>query len=109
MPLSARARVELYLPERNEQIYKDLLEAVVSEFTEVFGGCTVAKADGSYQYDDGRTVTEKVLVVYTDTDLDFQENVGALDEYAEKLRLDVFKALDEEEILIVTWPVFHSV
>lgn len=108
MPLSARARVELYLPNRQTSVYENLRSTIVSEFTNVFGGCTVLHGDGSYLADSGVSIKEGIFVVYTDTDFDFQENFEALGEYADKLRQDVYRALEEEEILVTVCPVYHS-
>ena len=109
MPLSARARLEIYLPDKHEGVYRDLRDAIISEFTLVFGGCTVVAAKGAYQSDSGAASVEGVLVVYTDTDLAFQDNFDFLEGYADKLRQDLYKALDEEEILVSVSSVFHSV
>ena len=110
MPLSARARVELYLPDRPEPIYQDLYHAIVNEFTNVFGGCTTQHSKGSYLADSGASIAEKVLVVYADTEFDFQDNLELVTEYADHLRGDVHLALDEEEeILVAVWSVSHSV
>ena len=41
MPLSARARIEVYLPDLPASIYGRLLEAFRQEFTYTFDGSTV--------------------------------------------------------------------
>lgn len=109
LPLSAKARLEIYLPDEEQSIYRDLRDAIVSEFTLVFGGCTVVTGKGSYQSDAGHAIVENVLVIYTDTHLDFEDNFDLLEEYADKLREDVYKALDEEQIMVSVASVFHSV
>ena len=49
MPLSERARVEVYLPDLPKQAYQDLLEALDREFAYTFGGATIIRGlDGSY-------------------------------------------------------------
>ena len=40
MPLSEKARVEVYLPDLPKQTYQNLLEALEEEFTYTFGGST---------------------------------------------------------------------
>jgi hypothetical protein len=110
LPLSVRARVELYLPDKPTAIYKDLLATIVNEFTTSFGGCTVGRDfEGHYYSDAKQIVSESVLVVYSDTNFDFEQNGQALAEYAEELRDYAFNALDEEEILVAVWPVYHSI
>ncbi len=109
MPLSARARIELYVPDQPVKAYKNLLQAVIKEFTQVFGGCTIKRAEGSYLSDAGETVKEPVLIVYSDSEFDLEENRDAISDYADRLREDVYTALDEEEILVALLPVQHSI
>lgn len=49
MPLSEKARVEVYLPDLPRAAYQDLLGVLEQEFTYTFGGCTIISGlDGSY-------------------------------------------------------------
>ena len=49
MPLSEKARVEVYLPDLPKASYQDLLDALDREFTFAFGGCTILRGlEGSY-------------------------------------------------------------
>jgi hypothetical protein len=49
LPLSEKARVEVYLPDLPKQAYQNLLEALEQEFTYTFGGATIIRGlDGSY-------------------------------------------------------------
>ena len=49
MPLSEKARIEMYLPDLPPVAYRDLLDALNQEFTYTFGGCTIVRGlDGSY-------------------------------------------------------------
>jgi hypothetical protein len=110
LPLSVRARVEIYLPDQPVPIYQDLLQTVVNEFTTSFGGCTLKRGiDGYYLSTFGEVIADRIIIVYSDTEFDFQENIDALAKYTENLRKYAFDALDEEEILIAVWPVHHSV
>ena len=40
MPLSEKARIEVYLPDLPRAEYQDLLGALEQEFAYTFGGCT---------------------------------------------------------------------
>jgi hypothetical protein len=40
LPLSEKARIEIYLPDLPTAAYGDLLEAIEREFTYTLGGCT---------------------------------------------------------------------
>ncbi len=110
MPLSARARVEIYLPDQPVPIYQDLLQTIVNEFTTSFGGCTIKRGiDGYYLSTFGQVIADRIILVYSDTPFEFQENIDGLAKYADNLRRYAFDALDEEEILVAVWPVHHSV
>lgn len=110
MPLSVRARVEIYLPDRPDAVYQDLLDTIVKEFTTSFGGCSVKRAvDGYYLSDGGQSIADRIIIVYSDTTFDFRENLDSLTEYADDLREYAFNALDEEEILVACWPVHQSI
>lgn len=109
LPLSERARVEIYIPDQPITAYQDLLRTIVDEFTISFGGCTVIRGlDGYYLSKFGQTIPDRISIVYTDTPFNFQQNMDAVAEYADKVRESAFKALDEEAILVAVLPVYHS-
>jgi hypothetical protein len=108
LPLSVRARVEIYLPDQPIPIYQDLLQSIIDEFTASFGGCTLVRnVDGYYLSTFGQTIADRILIVYCDAPFDFHENIGALAKYAGRLREYVFSAL-EEEVFVSVLPVYHS-
>ena len=50
MPLSEKARIEVYIPDLPQQTYQNLLNALAQEFTYIFGGSTIIRGlDGSYR------------------------------------------------------------
>lgn len=109
MPLSVRARVEIYLPDQSVPAYQDLLRTIVGEFTNTFGGCTVIRGiDGHYLSKFGQIIPDRVNLVYVDTPFDFRDNAESIAGYTDKLRENAYKALDEEAILVAFWPVYHS-
>jgi len=109
LPLSVRARVEIYLPDQPIPIYQNLLQTIIDEFTASFGGCTLLRnVDGYYLSTFGQTIADRIIIVYCDTPLDFHENLDALARYTERLREYVYSALDEEEVLVSVLPVYHS-
>ena len=65
--------------------------------------------DGYYLSKYGHPIADRIVVVYSDTPFDFQENIKVLERYADNLRKYAFEALDEEEILLAVWPVYHSI
>ena len=110
MPLSARARIEIYLPDRKRAVYRRLLKAFQQEFLQTFGGCTLIKdIKGLYLSENGKTDTDKINLVYTDTPFDFEKNFKALSGYADELREAALEAREEESILIVVHKIYHSV
>jgi hypothetical protein len=110
LPISARARIEIYLPDAPKKSYKRLRRAFEREFLETFGGCTVIKnIKGLYLSADGETETDKIVLLYADTPFEFRKNRAAISKYADELRDAAFRATDEESILIVVHEIFHSV
>lgn len=54
MPLSEKARVEVYIPNLPALAYQELLERLEREFTFGFGGCTIlCGLSGSHLSDQG--------------------------------------------------------
>ena len=110
MPLSAKGRIEVYLPDLPKFSYKNLLQAFDDEFTYNVGGCTIVRGlEGSYLSKSGQLIKDRVNLIYTDTPYSFQDNLELLSTYTEKLRKTAFEALDEEAVLVVAWQVYHSV
>ena len=110
MPLSARARIEVYLPEKKTAVYRRLLKAFQQEFLEAFGGCTVIRdIKGLYAAENGKTDADKINLVYADTPFDFEKNFKALSKYTDELKKAALGASEEESILIVVHKIYHSV
>jgi hypothetical protein len=110
LPLSAKARVEVYLPDLPKPIYLELLNIFAEEFSSAFGGCTIIRGlDGNYLSKYGQIISDRINLIYTDTPFDFQANFSAISDYTDELRKAAFEALEEEAILVVAWQVYHSV
>lgn len=109
MPLSSRARIEIYLPDVPKKNYENALKAFEREFLETFGGCTVIKnIKGLYLAADGKTETDKIVLIYTDTPFEFRKNRKAISKYTDELRATAWLATEEESILIVVHELYHS-
>lgn len=109
MPLSERARVEVYRPDLPRAIYQDLLAALTREFTYTFGGCTISRGlDGSYLSQSGVAVQDRVNLIYTDTPYSFEDNFKVISAYTEQLKVAVFAALEEDEILVAVMKTYHA-
>ena len=110
MPISARARIEIYLPDSPKRVYRNARRAFEKEFLETFGGCTVIKGiKGLYLGADGKTETDKIVLLYADTPFEFRSHRAALSKYTDELREVAYRATDEESILIVVHEIYHSV
>ena len=110
MPLSKRARIEVYLPGRAKTADRRLQRAFEHEFLATFGGCTVIKnIKGLYLGSDGKADFDKINLVYADTPFDFDKNFAALAKYTDELRSTAKDASGEESILIVVHEIYHSV
>jgi hypothetical protein len=109
LPLSRRARIEIYLPQKGSSDYARLERAFENEFIDTFGGCTIIKnAEGLYMGADGNLAVDKISLVYADTPFDFAENIEAISEYTDLLRTAALEASEEESILIAVQPIYHS-
>ncbi len=108
MPLSEKARLEVYIPDSPGIAYRQLLEDLDREFTHTFGGCTVLRGiDGSYLSRKGLLVSDRINLIYTDAPLSIRDNLGQFSRYGEALRLAVDNALEEETVLVVMYGVYH--
>ena len=108
MPLSKRARVEIYVPSGAR--FGRLRTVMERELIYAFGGCTVVGGiKGSYLAADGTRDTEPVDLIYADAPFDFDENLAVLSEYTDNLKRVVLATTGEESILIVVQEIYHSV
>jgi len=109
LPLSKRARIEIYIPQSGSGDYKRLQRAFETEFLHTFGGCTVIKnIKGMYLGSDDKTDTESVSLVYSDTPFDFDVYFEEIEKYTDELRETALEASNEESILIVVNAIYHS-
>lgn len=109
MPLSEKARIEVYLPDLPRAAYQDLLDALTREFTYTFGGCTIIGGlDGSYLSQVGLQIQDRINLIYTDTPYAFEANFGVISKYADNLKSAAFVALEEYAILVAVMKVYHA-
>jgi hypothetical protein len=110
MPLSKRARIEIYLPTKDEERYELLKRACELEFLKLFGGCTVIRgARGLYLNSDGDEETDTIDMIYADTPFELEEDNAKLSRYTDELKAAVLNATNEEDILVVVHEIYHSV
>jgi hypothetical protein len=110
LPLSAKARVEVYIPDQPDPVYQDLVNTLSNEFAETFGGSTLVYGlAGKYSSDAGEIIADPITLLYTDTSFDLEKSHQAISRYVDNLRQSVFNALDEEEVLVAVHPIYHSI
>jgi hypothetical protein len=108
LPLSERARIEVYLPDLPKPSYQELLESLDREFTYTFGGSTIIRGlDGSYLSELGTKMQDRINLIYTDVAVDFDKNFTRVSLYADRVKHSVVQALQEEAILIAVLKVYH--
>ena len=109
MPLSEKARIEVYVPDLPQETYQNLLDALAQELTYTFGGATIMRGlDGRYLSRAGLRVQDRVHLIYTDAPFAFEEQVESLSRYTDALRDAAFEALEEEAILVVVLKIYHA-
>ena len=109
MPLSEKARIEVYLPDVPRQAYQDFLGTLDQEFTYTFGGCTIVRGlEGDYLSRLGMSVRDHINLIYSDTSFGFEENFARISRYTDELRAAAFEALEEEVVLVAAFKVYHS-
>ena len=105
-----RIRVEVYIPKRHARPYRNILTWLIDEFTKLRGGCSVHEnVSGYYSLASSDLVDERISLVYSDFQMDWDEPVerAKVLEYCASLRQFLFDNLSEEEILISAFPVSH--
>ncbi|HEY3024982.1 MAG TPA: hypothetical protein VGJ55_02400 [Pyrinomonadaceae bacterium] len=106
-----RVRVEVYLPIRYEAAYQDTLSWLISEFTELRGGCTVIEdAGGYYLSQQNEVIDDRVSILYSDFPLDWNNSTARNEtlSYCSGLEAFLLENLWGESILIAAHPVFHA-
>ena len=109
MPLSEKARIEVYLPDLPEVAYEQLVTTFDREFCHAFGGATILRdVRGGYLNREGQLVHDRINLIYTDTPFTLRDHFDQIARYADKLRSAVLNALHEEAALVVVIPVYHA-
>ncbi|MGI8811623.1 MAG: hypothetical protein ACR2IH_03740 [Pyrinomonadaceae bacterium] len=109
MPLLKRARIEVYLPERNDISYSRLQQVIEKEFLATFGGCTVIRnIKGLYVGSNDEPATDQIDLVYADTPFKLDGNLQAVLDYIDQLQAAAIEASQEESILVVVHEIYHS-
>ena len=64
MPLSVRARVEIYIPDLPQPVYQKMLEIFAEEFITVFGVCSITRGfdDKYFQNVESKLLSNKKFI-----------------------------------------------
>ena len=109
MPLSERVRIEIFIPDLPDPAYGSILEQLGNELTYAFGGSTVIQTNGKYRASDGLILPDKIQIHFSDTAFSWTRDRLLMELYAERIRNVVWRALSEEEsVLVVAYPVYHA-
>ena len=109
MPLFEKVRVEIYVPDRAEANYQNLLDAFADEFTEALGGATVLRGfEGRFLSASGEKEIEKMNLVYTDLPLNLSEYQNEIAVYLDEIKEAAHEVLNEESILVTARTIFHA-
>ena len=110
MPLSEKTRIEVYVPDVPTPAYQDLVEELRREFTYAFGGTTMVRGlSGTYLSRTGLIIEDRMNLVYSDADLDFESDAVLIGRYSEAVQHAAYRALDEEAILVAVHRIRHSI
>ena len=110
MPLTKRARIEIYLPAASGKASHRLRKAFEREFLGTFGGCTVIVGiKGLYLSASSEVAEDEIDLVYADTPFILEKNFAALNAYVDELRDLTSSITGEESVLIVIQEIYHVI
>jgi hypothetical protein len=109
LPPYEKVRIEIFIPDPPAVGYRNLLEELATELSYAFGGCTEIPVSGKYLSFDGRLLTDKVNILFSDIPLRWEEDRLHLGQYVDWLRRAAQRALEREEVVLVSvYPVSHG-
>lgn len=114
MPIEKRTRVEIFFPLRSDLLaYQTIMQWTAEEFAYARGGSTLTTPFAGLYTSDSRIdiVEDSIRILFCDFDLNLDDRVDydKLVLYLEKLERGLIKALEEEEIWIVFYPISRIV
>jgi hypothetical protein len=110
LPLSKRARIEVYLPDEKKPVYRRLRKAIETEFLFTFGGCTVMEGiKGLYLRSGEDPERDSITLVYSDMPFGLKVNASLVSNYSDAIREACSEALPEQSVLVVIQEIYHSI
>jgi len=108
LPLSAKVRIELFIPDLPDPVYARILEEFGDELSYAFGGCTITASSGKYRSAAGRILPDRINILFSDTPFDWEQDRELIGRYTAELQDVIQRTLaGEEAILITLHPVYH--
>jgi hypothetical protein len=109
LPLSEKTRIEVYIPDRKEKNYQNLLDVFADEFTEAFDGCTIVRGlEGRYLNDEGGKDIESMNMLYADLPLELEIYTNEVSLYVNEIKSAAHEVLEEESILVTVRTIYHA-
>ena len=109
MPLSEKARIEVYIRDFPDSAYHSLVGLLERELTFAFGRSTIVRGlDSSYLSQSGQQVLDRVNLLYADCSFTFEENLERLSHYADELTRTVATGFEDEIIRVAVHKVHHA-
>jgi hypothetical protein len=108
LPLSEKVRIEVFIPDPADPVYRELLEQLAAELSYTFGGSTILSASGRYRSHNG-LIADRINILFSDAPLSWQRDRLALGQYVDWVRRAAQRALEQEEaVLVSVYPVCHG-
>lgn len=114
MPIEKRTRVEIFFPLRSDSLdYQIVAQFMAEEFAYARGGSTLTTPFAGLYTSASRIdiVEDSIRILFCDFDVNLNDRIDydKLVVYLEKLKRGLAKALEEEEIWIVFYPISRIV
>jgi hypothetical protein len=108
LPLLKKARIEVYLPRSNDEVYRRVRSAFEQEFLTTFGGYTlIGEQKGTYVNADGEVDVDVIDILYVDAPFDLEMHRPLIEKYAAALQEVVVRTTAEESVLVVIHDTLH--
>jgi hypothetical protein len=109
LSLSEKVRIEIFIPDSLDNVHRNLIEELATEFSYAFGGCTDVSAAGNYHSSDGLIISDKIHILFSDAPLQWERDRLALEHYVDRVKSAAERALELEEVVLISvFSVCHA-
>jgi hypothetical protein len=107
--LLKRTRIDVYVPEKKNEVYERLRKAIEKEFVFTFGGCTVIEGvRGLYLRSGEKPEGDRITRIYADMPFSLEDQQKVVTAYADSLREAAAETIPEQSILVTVEEIYHS-